>query len=241
MMTSASNRWLGAALLLFTACFPPLGWRIEGSGVSLTEGRSVPAFSKVSLSSGVVATVDTGMRAVTVTGDDNLLQYLETFVQNDTLVVRVRPSVALLPRTTLRAAITNDLVQGLTTSGGAVGVAMATPADTFRIQASGGSRATVSGVSCQSLPIDASGGSTVTVNGAATHVRPTVSGGSTVLTRDTSAIDAVVNVSGGSTCTVRATGSVTGEVSGASHLIVFGGGSIDVDRSGASTVERGEQ
>lgn len=214
---------------------------ITGSGHAVNEARTVPAFSRVSLASGFTGTVDPGMRRVELTADDNLLPWLETVVENGTLYVRVQPGAAIHPLTNLRVAITNDVLEGISLSGGSTFVGAATPIDTFHVTASGGSRAHVTGLMSQELVLDASGASSITVEGSASSVRAVASGGSTVLTRDTSATTASIDGSGASSLTVRATGAVSGQLSGASHLVVFGNGAITVSTSGGSTISRGDQ
>lgn len=227
---------LALAAVVCSAC-----GMITGSGQAVTEQREVPAFSKVSLAYGITGTIDPGMRRVELTADDNLLPWLETVVEQGTLQVRVQSGVSVRPLINLRVAITNDVFEGLSLSGGATGVGAASPVDTFTLMASGGSRAHVTGLSSQQLVIDLSGGSTATVEGTTTSVRALASGGSTVLTRDTSAVTAHVEGSGASNLTVRATGTIDGQLSGASHLVVFGNGAISVTTSGGSSISRGDQ
>jgi hypothetical protein len=65
---------------------------MHGSGVAVSVERSVPAFSRVEVrgSADVVARVG-GATALRLTGDDNLLPYVTTEVQGDTLVIALQP------------------------------------------------------------------------------------------------------------------------------------------------------
>lgn len=65
---------------------------MHGSGVAASVERSVPAFSRVEVrgSADVVARVGAAT-ALRLTGDDNLLPYVTTEVQGETLVVSLQP------------------------------------------------------------------------------------------------------------------------------------------------------
>jgi hypothetical protein len=60
----------------------------------MTEPRTVPGFSAVSLSgSGQVTIEQTGRESLTVTTDDNLLPYIKTDVKGNTLELGLQDSI----------------------------------------------------------------------------------------------------------------------------------------------------
>jgi hypothetical protein len=64
---------------------------IQGSGVSKTEDRTVGDFKRVEVNCGADVAVSVGSAAsLSVTGDDNLLQYLVTEVRDGALVVEMK-------------------------------------------------------------------------------------------------------------------------------------------------------
>lgn len=217
--------------VLLTGCFGTVG-----SGKDATQTRDVGAFKKLSLQSGVRATVTTGARGVSITTDDNLVELVETVVENDTLIVRMKPGVTISTSRGLRATISNDVIEGVSASGGSIVTSPATAATTWNGEASGGSTLTLSGVSTTTATFSASGGSTLNVGGQATDTTITASGGSTVTSTGLVTTKLTVDFSGGSTGKLRASGAVAGTAAGGSTLTITGAQSVMVDASGGSTV-----
>lgn len=226
------------AALTVSGCLCGYPQTIVGNGTPETEARTVGAFQRARFEGGVVATVASGPRNVKVTSDSNLLEYLETFVEDAAVfVARVRPDVEVAPIVGLKVEAFNDVLEGLEVKTGSRAVAGATAVGTFPLVASGGATGTVTGLASTQLTVTAIEASTLTASGSATGVAVTAADASLVDTRDVAATNVTVTLTGGSHATVRATGQVTGSLSGASRLVVYGGGTVTVDKSADSTVE----
>lgn len=213
---------------------------VVGSGRVVSETREVSAFRRVSLGSGIRAQLGPGQRHVELRADDNVAPLVESYVEAETLVVRVKRSVAVAPGRTLEATITNDLFEGLVASGGSRVAMTATPVPRFPLEASGGSEVTVAGLSSDELVIEASGGSDVRLSGAASTGAVTASGGSELALVDVPLASLHVAASGGSRIAARVSGSVTGSASGGSTIVISGTPVNSVSTSGGSTVRLGE-
>lgn len=101
--------------VLLTGCFGTVGGPARMRPRRVTLERSE---KNLSLQSGVRATVTTGARGVSITTDDNLVELVETVVENDTLIVRMKPGVTISTSRGLRATISNDVIEGVSASGG---------------------------------------------------------------------------------------------------------------------------
>lgn len=207
-----------------------------GSGRDATQTRDVSAFKKLSIQSGVQATVTVGARAVSITADDNLVETVETVVENDTLLVRMKPGLSVSTSRGLRATISNDVIEGVSASGGSIVTSATTPATAWSGEASGGSTLTLSGLSATTTTFLASGGSTLNLAGQATETTVSAAGGSTVNATGLNTTKLTVDFTGGSTGRLRASGAVSGTVAGGSTLTVTGAQSVMVDTTGGSTV-----
>jgi hypothetical protein len=174
-----------------------------------------------------------------LSAEDNLHPLVETFVEEDTLVVRVKPSTMVAPGRTLDVTITNDLLEGLQASGGSRVTAVATPSERFPVTASGGSVVQVTSLSSTEFSIDASGGSEVTVSGAATGAQVEASGGSDLLLQGVPLQWLRVTASGGATVLARVSQTLTGKASGGSTITVIGTPASTVATSGGSQVRVG--
>ncbi|MDP1827832.1 MAG: DUF2807 domain-containing protein [Archangium sp.] len=214
---------------------------VVASGTVTTTTREVPAFRRISIASGITATASAGSRALSIKADDNLQPLIETFVEDDTLIVRLKPMTLVGPVRTMDATISNDAFEALDASGGSHVTLPATPVTRFPISASGGSVVDVTGLSSADFTVDASGGSRVKVSGAATSASASASGGSDLEFTAVPLESLRVDASGGSTVKARVSGSLTGSASGGSTLTIVGMPSSQVDTSGGSHVRLGAQ
>lgn len=213
-----------------------------GNNHVVTEQCAVPAFSKLSVQSGFRAVLSRGERELALTADENLLPVLEAFVQDDTLVLRVRPHHAVTSTHGLEAVVNNPVLTALDASGGSIVDAAASGAIAWPIAASGGSEVAVSGLSATRVTLDASGGSRARLFGLATQLDLVGSGGSQVSADGLYAQDVTLNASGGSIVRVRASRSVQGDASGGSQVSVSGTPQTrQVTVSGGSTVTYGTE
>jgi hypothetical protein len=106
----------------------------------------------------------------------------------------------------------------------------------YNLIGSGDRRIAVSMTALESL--EASGATDVEISGEAPSYRLIVSGASDVDAEKLQAGDVEVEISGASSVDLAATGTVSGNISGASNLRVYGEpASVLVDSSGASSVD----
>jgi hypothetical protein len=219
--------------LLFTAC----NGAVFGDGHLQSESRTVSVFRSVSIASGFQALVTVGDPAITVRADENLLPLIETFVDGNSLVVRVQPDTVVMGVTGLEVAVSNPVVEGIDGSGGAVINATATAAQSFTVSAAGGSQVHVEGVSAVDLDAQANGGSGVTLLGSATHATTSAQGGSGLHLKGLSLETLALDASGGSTIEATVTDNVTGSAEGGSTVDIAGNPTVDVQSSGGASVK----
>jgi hypothetical protein len=183
---------------------------VHGNGVFGEDTRTVPAFDGVSIGLGIVATVRAGAtdRSVTLSGDENILQYIETEVSDGVL------------KTSLSGIDGFDSVHQ-------VQLVIAAP-ELVLVKAWGDSNVTVTSIDAASFTVVASEGSDVTLASdsvVATTLTLSGSGTSTISSVGYPALDAAVTLSGGSHADVTVTGTVNGSLSEGSTVAVHGGGS----------------
>lgn len=212
---------------------------VVGSGRAATETRTIGAFRTLRAENGFRVTVTKGARALSVTTDDNVLPLVETVVEGEELVLRIQPGLTLSTSRGLVAALTTDVLEGVTVSGGGKVLGPVSSVTDLPVTASGGSEAGLTGVMSTLVILNATGGSSVTLSGGTTTLRATAGGGSTVTTRDLTATKVTLDLSGGSQARVSAANEVSGSASGGSTLVISGNpGTVAVEASGGSTVTR---
>lgn len=218
---------------------------IEGSGRSATEQREVSAFLAVDNASMLDVTVSlSDQRSVSVTCDDNLLDYIRTRVTEGKLEV-YQPTVVdepnnfvnLDPHTACQVeVVTTGLIELASTGAGEV-----TASGEFealsRIKSSGAGDIVVEGLDVSELNLEVSGAGDVELSGEASRIELDSSGAGQVQGRALSAKVAEVEISGAGDAELTVTDSIDVELSGAGDLRVWGRPAIcDVDTPGAGSV-----
>ena len=224
-------RFLVPLAFLLSACTE------TGSGVAATQARDVGDFTRISVQSGITATVQAGERSpLVITGDDNLLRHVVTQVRDGELTVAFdgRVSTGL----GIRVQVGTPMLGAIDASGGAHVEASAVRGDAVSISASGGARVNVGMVDATtSLDISSSGGSRLELAGSVPVLLVDSSGGSIVDARRLEAKSATLNLSGGSRATANVAGKVAGSLSGGSRAVLAGHPDIAaVETSGGSKV-----
>jgi hypothetical protein len=205
------------ALLALVGC----GAQKEGSGVEAAETREVATFSRIELSgeAGVVITVGEAQQ-VTVRGDDNLLEDVETEVDDGTLEISQPGNVDLQPRAGLTVEVTVP--------------------DLEAVEVSGAGNVSIAGLRGGLFRIDVSGAGNVEASGQIDRVEAEVSGVGHLRLGTLVAREATVSVSGAGDVEVHATDSLSASVSGAGDIVYTGGPeNVETDVSGAGEIRVG--
>ena len=233
---------------------------LVGSGKTVNQDFSFTDFTRISAGGTFnVEVIQGAAYSVNVTVDDNLQSYLEVTKDGDTLKVGMRKSYSY-NSTHLKAVVTMPRLVVFDLSGVSKGsVSGFNLTDDFILNVSEASQANFTGMVVNKLTLDisgasrangsvnasgnaslqASGASTITLSGKAVDADIESSGASTVNLTDFLVRDARVNVSGASNATVSATGTLSGDVSGASHLYYTGTPTLgSIHTSGASSVNK---
>ncbi len=152
-------------LMTLTACGVSGVGGVKGSGNLITETREVGSFTRIAVSGGanVELTVDPNLtQSVSVTYDDNVIRFIVTEVDSNTLVIDTRGSFSTTggPRRLVTVVI-ND-IEVITTRDGA-DVTGNGVTESYRLRASDGSDVDLVDLQATSVEIDASGGTDVWV------------------------------------------------------------------------------
>ncbi len=138
---------------------------VEGSGNLVTETREVGSFTRIDVRGGanVELTVDPSLlQSVSVTYDDNVIDFIVTEVAGNTLVIDTRGSFSTTGGPRRLVTVKTDRIEVIEASGGA-DVTGNGATESYRLQASGGSDVDLLDLHASSVEIDASGGTEVWV------------------------------------------------------------------------------
>lgn len=142
---------------LVTACRTDIGsgnlgplTRVSGSGKVVTETRNVSGFTGVTITgAGHVLVDQTGVESLTITTDDNLLQYITTEVRGSMLFIDFKPRVLF------------DKVQDLTFKIGAKNLSS--------VKADGAANIEGKDIATENLSVRLNGAGAITLSGNATE------------------------------------------------------------------------
>jgi hypothetical protein len=192
---------------------------IVGTGRFVTENRPVQSFSRISVTSGIHATVTRGGgESVEVSAEDNILPLIEVTVTGGTLQLGFTPHVG---------SITSH------------GVELHIGARELRaVQASAGSRIDVGAIDAADFAITLAAGAEFIGSGSVARLDLDYSSGSHAQLPGLAAGAVTANLSGGSTALLRVVDSLIVTASGGSVFEYSGDPVVQANTSGGSTVRR---
>jgi hypothetical protein len=204
------------ASVLAAGCFGPI---VTGSGKVVTETRNVSGFSAVSLDgSGRLVIEQTGTESLTITGDDNLLPYIESDVSGKTLTLGEKSGTNISP--------SKDIVFKLTVK------------SLDNIDISGSGTADAKGLQGQTLKVDISGSGEVSADGAADDLNIGISGSGRYRGDGFRSKRAKVDISGSGNAVLAVSEKLDANVSGSGSIEYVGDPQIHQDISGSGSVRK---
>jgi len=226
--------------VLLSGCGIYVGVRaLRGSGRTSTQSYDFEDFKRLEVGNAFVVDVTQGDDfSVSVTVDDNLVQYLDVVQRGDTVRISLQPGS--YTNTRLEARVTMPLLVSADLSG-------ATQANLRGLQSEDDLKLVVSGASqvrgdatAASLDLVLSGASQANLTGKASSLRVRASGASKAELADYAVETADVDLSGASSGTVSADNSLDVTLSGASTLHYLGQPKLGRQSiSGASQLKKG--
>jgi hypothetical protein len=189
---------------------------IRGSGVSKTESRTVPDFRKIVVEGSAGLTVKVGeATTLTVTSDDNLVEFVKTEVKDGSLVIGMKPG----------SYSTNSQMR----------IAITTPAlDALAIR--GSSDADLSGLSGESFTAEIFGSGDVRAKGKVDRLEAAIAGSGDLELGALEAREVKVGISGSGDVDVWATETLVASISGSGDVRYHGDAKVTKSIAGSGTI-----
>jgi hypothetical protein len=147
--------------------------KVQGSGEVIRESRPVEAFDQVNLEGfGEVDIRIGGTQSLVVETDDNLLEYIETRIENDVLILGIKEDAprSLEPSDTIRFEVVTQNLEAVRLSGaGDIQVGDVQEKD-FEVNVSGGGNVSLSALDAERLDLLISGAGKINLSTATTQV-----------------------------------------------------------------------
>lgn len=206
-----------AAFLFFTSCGTTT---IKGSGNIVTESRPVSGYTALSFSgAGDLNITQADTESLSITTDDNLMEYIETSVQGGTLLIEFSEGVSLEPSEGIDFDISVIELNDVTFSG-----AGSLEADSLNVAAA-------------TFDIEVSGVAECTIAGQVEEQNITASGTLTYDAADFQCSTATVDISGVGDVTVWVSDALDVVISGVGNVYYWGLPSTTTDISGIGDVQ----
>jgi len=221
---------------LFTSC-----QKINGKGETVTETRSANGFSSVSLAMDASVYILTGTETtVEVIAQENLMPYIQTQIEGDRLVIKVKNNVVLGHHDPIQVRITAPGITSLDVSGsGLVEYQDEWQGTVLETNISGSGRIELGNVSCSTLKANISGSGDIdAAGGQAETENLTISGSGNIELRDVIAGDVDANISGSGNIYTQSTDLLDATISGSGSVYYLGNPQINAHISGSGNILR---
>ena len=228
-------------VLVFSSCRQILGKRIRGNGTVKTETRSIGEFKGIEVNGAIdVYYKQDSVITVKVETDENLQEYVEVYVDNNTVVVEPKDGSNLRPSKSVKVYISGPTVESLEASGASsiVTESQITVGE-LTVSLSGASDAEVNTKSPK-VNVDLSGASTAIISGETKDLKVECSGASKAKCYELLSENVTAHLSGASDAQVFASVKIDAHVSGASDLKYKGNATVNQETSGAASVKKAE-
>lgn len=194
------------------------GADVVGSGVARTESRSVAAFERIHVQGSTDVVAEIGATpSLEVTADDNVLQYLETRVENGTLVVELKSGSYSLKVTPVVKVVAPTLVG---------------------LEVDGSSDSTLTKLSGSSFRVEIDGSGDVRCEGAVDALDVDISGSGDVRARELAAKRVTVDIAGSGDVHVQALETLAVSIAGSGDVRYAGEPKVTQSIAGSGDVRR---
>ncbi len=184
---------------------------IPGSGIANDEARPIEAFHALAARNALqvkLAVIQGAKPSLKISGDDNLVPFVESVVQDGTLILRMKRHTNISPKLPLLAEVVTDQLDRVGASGATnVKVTFDKKVEQFTADASGAARLSVTGIQTPKAVATAEGASQLTLTGIAESLKVDASGASQVKAEDLVVDDADVSINGATSADLRRGGA----------------------------------
>jgi Putative auto-transporter adhesin, head GIN domain len=225
---------LGTLVLTLSGCSC---WGVDGNGDRVTESRQTSAFSRVRSDCDLDVEIVQGDESkLTVSIDSNLMDYVHTRVEGDTLHIDLTEDVGRVVEGPQVIVTTPSLTAAKLAGSGALSLELDEPKDALDLYLSGSGDLRFRGKTA-ALGAHLSGSGSMRLSGTTSDAELILSGSGEIRARDLTATSASIDLSGSGDITATVTDSVVVELNGSGDVDIYGGASLDgVKQNGSGDI-----
>ena len=228
--------------ILFFSCDIIGGERVNGNGNITTENREAGNFKNVSSSGPMdVVVTQSPNYSVQIKGDENLLQYITTNTDGNTLKIKIKQGYTLHTEKSLEIHISapafNDISLG--GSGNITSENTLTSSDKMNFDVSGSGNIDVK-IDAPAVESHSSGSGDLSFNGKATEADMSVSGSGDIHCFGLTTQHTIITINGSGNADVYATKQLDVKVNGSGDVRYKGGASVDSHINGSGSASKAD-
>jgi len=235
---------LSVVIALSVSCSAQWGKGIKGNGKKVTIERNTSDYDGLAVAGWFdVDLVDGKEGALTITGEENLLEYIITEVENGKLVIKVEKGVNLKPSNSsdgIRITVPVETIDAVSMSGsGDIVGKKKIKTSNFTTAMSGSGDITLN-IDADSLTAAMSGSGDMNLSGRAQDFEATISGSGDIKAYELEAVNVSATVSGSADIKVTANKIIKARVSGSGDISYRGNPEkVDTKTSGSGDISKG--
>ena len=215
---------------------------IKGNGIAKTETRNVSDYTSLACGGPMKVEIEYGTsNTIQLEGDENILPYIETFVKDGELNIKVKEHTSVKPEVPLKVHVSMTTINGLAQSGSGEikGTGNFTSSEATNVAMSGSGVINLNFGKFMGMSISMSGSGSVKMEGEVhDDLDVSQSGSGNIDCEHVMSQNVNARISGSGSLRVNASKMLDAQISGSGHVYYSGNASVSTKVSGSGKVEK---
>jgi hypothetical protein len=228
-----------ATVVLFSGCRYVTGQRIRGNGNVSTEERTPGSFNSVASHGSFNVYVSSGNQSVKIEAEDNLLPYIETYVDGSVLQVDTKENYWLRPSRPVKIYVSSPNFQSIHSygSGDIIGLSKITDSSKLDLEVNGSANIKMD-VNAPNISVEINGSGDINLSGAARTFDGEIHGSGNVKAMNLQSEDATVKIYGSGDADIFASVKLDVHVAGSGDVNYKGNAQVSSSIAGSGRVKK---
>jgi hypothetical protein len=225
------------AIVLFISC--DYRETVRGNGNTTTESRTVGSFKGVQLRGSMnVHLINGADRAVIIEGEENILPYVETYVNDGKLIVKYRDDININTREDVVVTVTTPELDeiAVTGSGDITGENKFSGNDEIKVEVTGSGNIKIE-LDAPAVEASITGSGDIDLSGNTKNIKCSTTGSGEIDATELKAENASVSTLGSGSIRVFASVKLDATINGSGDIGYKGGGSVSSKINGSGSVK----
>lgn len=231
----------GTIVILFSACRYVTGQRIRGNGNVRTEERSPGSFDAVASHGSFNVYVSTGSQSVKIEAEDNLLPYIETYVDGSVLHVDTKENYWLRPSRQIKIYVSSPDFKSIRSygSGDITGLSKITDSSKLELGVNGSANIKMD-VNAPDIDAEINGSGDINLSGETKTFNGEIRGSGNVKAMNLQSEEATVKIYGSGDADIFASVKLDVHVAGSGDVNYKGNAQVSSSIAGSGRVKKVE-